>query len=331
VFGSFGKSSAPISGKLNKTSDPWMTPAAITDTGCERELNEDRYAVLQTPSGIAWFVCDGMGGQSGGELAAQIAIDAIRRDLELLPARPPELALRNAFQEANRTIVLRRQNQAFAQMGTTAVAALIQGAEVVLGNVGDSRVYHFQDGNLKQLTVDHTYVQRLVESGEITMEEALAHPDAHILTRCLGAEPRVDVDIRRLWLWKSKSPTSRQALVFCSDGLYTLLRDEEIAQLLATSVPRETCARAVELAKSRGGFDNITLAILPIDGELREEKPSNFVPRNYAADAQATAKNRGRVDSDEPGIARAFLTATLLSVLSSLLTALGFMVYLSRS
>src|SRR3954469_10788979 len=97
-----------------------LVPAAVTDTGCERELNEDRYAVIECPSGMAWLVCDGMGGVSGGELAAQIAIDAIRRDLLNYPPRDPEVALRSAVNESNRVIVLRRQNQAFSQMGTTA-------------------------------------------------------------------------------------------------------------------------------------------------------------------------------------------------------------------
>lgn len=175
-------------------------PAAITDTGCERELNEDRYAVIESPSGLAWLVCDGMGGQTGGELAAQLAIDAIRRDLENLPARPPEIALRSAILEANRIIVLRRQNQAFARMGTTIVAALFNGIEVAIGHVGDSRAYLVRDGAIQPLTTDHTYVQQLVDAGEIRSDQALSHPQAHILTGCIGAEPGLEVTMRRFWI-----------------------------------------------------------------------------------------------------------------------------------
>jgi serine/threonine protein phosphatase PrpC len=102
-----------------------------------------------------------------------------------------------------------------------------------------------------------------------------------------------------------------------------------IAQLLYDNTPKEACAKAVELAKSRGGFDNITLAILPIEGELRSEQPSNYVPKNYIA-ATKTPKGRGRSENEETGMFRAVVTATLLSALSSLLTTLGFMVYLGR-
>ena len=141
---------------------PKLVPAAMTDAGCERELNEDRYAVVESPSGIAWIVCDGMGGTGGGDLAAQLAIDAIRRDLENFGARPVELALRSAIYEANRIIVLRRQNPAFSQMGTTIVAAMFQGPEVLLSHLGDSRAYLVRGRASQQLTIDHTYVQDLV-------------------------------------------------------------------------------------------------------------------------------------------------------------------------
>ena len=162
-------------------------PAAITDVGCERETNEDRYAVIDSPMGKVWLVCDGMGGCLGGELAAQLAIDAIRRGLESREFASTSEALLAAVEEANRVIVLRRQNPAFSGMGTTVVAAMICGDEVVIAHAGDSRAYLVRDKEIQQLTVDHTYVQDLVERGQISDEEALSHPQAHVLTRCLGA------------------------------------------------------------------------------------------------------------------------------------------------
>ncbi len=246
-------------------------PAAITDIGCEREINEDRYAVIDSPSGRAWVVCDGMGGALGGELAAQLAIDAVRRALESGDFDSEAEALRVAIEEANRVIVLRRQNPAFSGMGTTVVAALINDDKVLITHAGDSRAYLIRDGVLQQLTTDHTYVQDLVDRGAITPEEALSHPQSHVLTRCLGAEPRLQLDAQEFWIWQVNEGEPEDRLVLCSDGLYSLVSDTEIADMVSKHSPQEACVQLIELSKSRGGFDNITLAVLPLGGQLREE------------------------------------------------------------
>ena len=251
-------------------------PAAITDTGCERELNEDRYAVVESNSGLAWIVCDGMGGATGGELAAQLAIDAIRRDLENLPPRTPEVALRSAILEANRVIVLRRQNQAFSQMGTTIVSALFSGSELVMGHVGDSRVYLIRDGAIQQLTTDHTYVQELVDKGQIKPEEALSHPQAHILTRAIGSEPGLEVDLHKYWVWETPEGEASDYLLLCTDGLYSLISEGEMANVVSQNTPQRACVKLVETAKARGGFDNITLTVIPLGGQLRQEPPPGY-------------------------------------------------------
>ncbi|MFN8391724.1 MAG: Stp1/IreP family PP2C-type Ser/Thr phosphatase [Bdellovibrionota bacterium] len=253
-------------------------PAAITDIGCEREINEDRYAVIDSPSGRAWVVCDGMGGALGGELAAQLAIDAIRRALETGDYENGAEALRVSIEEANRVIVLRRQNPAFSGMGTTVVGAIINGDEVVITHAGDSRAYLIRDGVLQQLTTDHTYVQDLVERGAITPEEALSHPQSHVLTRCLGAEPRLQLDAQEFWIWEVGENEPEDKLVLCSDGLYSLVSDTEIADHVSKASPQEACVQLIELAKSRGGYDNITLAVLPLGGQLREESAQKEQP-----------------------------------------------------
>ena len=248
-------------------------PAAITDVGCEREINEDRYAVIDSPLGKVWLVCDGMGGSLGGELAAQLAIDAIRRGLEAREYSSTSEALLAAVEEANRVIVLRRQNPAFSSMGTTIVAAMIQGDEVVIAHAGDSRGYLVRGGEIQQLTVDHTYVQELVDRGQISQDEALSHPEAHVLTRCLGSDPRLAVDCQNYWCWKAEEGEEEDYLILCSDGLYSLVTDEEISNQVSSKSPQEACVELVDLAKARGGYDNITLAILPIYGQLKEEEP----------------------------------------------------------
>lgn len=250
-----------------------VIPAAITDVGCERSINEDRYAVIESTSGSLWCVCDGMGGALGGELAAQLAIDAVRRGIDAREYETALEAIRGAIEEANRVIVLRRQNPAFSSMGTTVVAALITDEQVVFANAGDSRAYLVRDGVIQQLTTDHSYVQELIDRGLITPEDALTHPQAHVLTRCLGAEPRLEIDTHSYWIWGAEGGASGDRLVLCTDGLYSLISDEEIATHVTRLPPQESCAYLVELAKARGGYDNITVAVLPISGQLREEEP----------------------------------------------------------
>lgn len=248
-------------------------PAAITDVGCERELNEDRYAVVETSVGRAWVVCDGMGGTLGGELAAQLAIDAIRRGLNARQFSSAGEALQYSVQEANRIIVLRRQNPAFSAMGTTVVSAVIEDDHVVITSVGDSRAYLVRERQINQLTTDHTYVQDLVSRGLLDPSEALSHPQAHVLTRCLGADPGLEVTLQEYWLWPSENAPESDYLVLCTDGLYSLVSDEEIADHVNRLTPQECCVQLVELAKKRGGYDNITIAVLPLSGTLREESP----------------------------------------------------------
>jgi protein phosphatase len=292
---------------------PPPIPAAITDTGCERDLNEDRYAVIESRAGVAWIVCDGMGGATGGELAAQLAIDAVRRDLDKHGHVPVEMALKNAVIEANRVIVLRRQNQAFSQMGTTMVAVMFNGPEVAIANVGDSRAYLVRGGEIQGLTVDHTYVQQLVERGEIQPEEALSHPQAHILTRCIGAEPGIEVDVRKLWIWPPEGGRC-DVLLLCSDGLYSLVSEAEIAQIISMFEPQVACVRLVELAKARGGYDNITVAVVPLEGEIRAD-PLPVLP--------TFGRFMRQGDDSEGSKRRELLPHFVLMILMGVLAAVG--------
>ena len=295
-------------------------PAAITDTGCERDLNEDRYAVIETSTGVAWLVCDGMGGTTGGELAAQLVIDAVKRSLDSQMPASPEIMIRNALVEANRVIVLRRQNPAFSTMGTTAVGAMFEGNEVAIMNVGDSRAYLIRDGEIQQLTTDHTYVQQLVDRGEITHEEAMSHPQAHILTRCVGAEPVIDIDISKYWIWPVAPGVVSDRLVLCSDGLYSLISDREISQIVSAYTPQVACVRLVELAKARGGYDNITITIVPIEGQLRQSQPPTRQRSARQLVAQRPTDGRPRLS-----LARHAAVVAISCVLTTVLTALYFM------
>lgn len=248
-------------------------PAALTDTGCERDLNEDRFMLIEKKDGMVWIVCDGMGGVAGGELAAQLAIEAMKREIEPASLKDPEAVLKHAMIEANRIIVLRRQNPSFAQMGTTAVTACVTRDRLSIAHVGDSRAYLIRDGAIEQLTVDHTLVQEMVDEGRINHEEALTHPQAHILTKCLGSEPGLEISMLSLWIWGRKDYEPYDSILLCSDGLYSHVSDEEIAEIVHNRSPRQAVIELVALAKQRGGYDNITVAVIPVDGQLQSEAP----------------------------------------------------------
>ena len=319
-----GSKKSLMSGPPLEGSDETLVPAAITDAGCERELNEDRYAVIESPSGLAWLVCDGMGGVAGGELAAQLALDAIRRDLENLPPRASDEALRAAILEANRVIVLRRQNPAFGQMGTTVVSALFATPEVVVGHAGDSRAYLIRSGAIQQLTSDHTYVQGLVDKGQIRQEDALSHPEAHILTRCIGSEPGLMVDIHRYWIWPTNEGEAQDSILLCTDGLYSQVTDAEMAKVVADHTPQRACAMLVEMAKVRGGYDNITLAVIPLGGQLREEPPRGYVEGSNIKRKKSANRHHAQSDEQSLNFVRDLVIVGTLTVLAILLTTIVF-------
>ena len=305
---SFGQSSSNL-------LDDQPVPAAITDTGCERDLNEDRYAVVESSSGLAWILCDGMGGVTGGELAAQLAIEAMRRELETSPRRPVDQAVKASITEANRVIALRRQNPAFASMGTTVVAAIFMGSEVGISHVGDSRAYLIRDFSIQQLTHDHTLVQEMVDRGQLKFEEALSHPQAHVLTKCLGSEPGLDVVAKKYWVWETSDTEATDLLLLCSDGLYSHVSDAEISTITSRMTPQAACVELVELAKSRGGFDNITVAIIPLAGQLKREPPVGFDERH----AENKAKKLSAQSNRQSWI-RTIIASAVFSILASLIT-----------
>jgi serine/threonine protein phosphatase PrpC len=320
-----------VSGLAPKRQEDGI-PAAITDIGCEREINEDRYAVIDSPGGRAWIVCDGMGGSLGGELAAQLAIDAIRRALESREFESGEEAIKFAIEEANRVIVLRRQNPAFSSMGTTVVGVLINGDEVTITHAGDSRAYLVRNGEIQQLTVDHTYVQDLVERGAINAEEALSHPQSHVLTRCLGAEPRLELEAQNYWVWDVSGTESDDRIVLCSDGLYSLVTDDEIAEVVSSHTPQESCVRLVELAKGRGGFDNITLAVLPLGGQLHEESPAgaNRTTRRKKVAESTRSSTRNRVPGRKLSLGQRVALMAVLLILGSVLAAAAGIFWMTK-
>lgn len=315
-------------GKARAKAPSNSSAAGLTDVGCERDKNEDRFAVVESACGTGFFVFDGMGGEAGGEAAAQLSVDAIQAVFAQSDSEDGRQLLRSAIERAHQVISLRRQNQVFAGMGTTVVAAMISGPEITIASVGDSRAYLIHDGTIQQLTSDHTYVQELVDQGHIQPQDALVHPQAHILTRCVGATVGFQIDSKALWIWPSNpaDSSSKDVLLLCSDGLYSLISESEMADIATTHSSQDACEHFVKLARQRGGFDNITALIIPIDGVVKTEAPegSPVVKRPQKKRKHKRETRSSQAASKHRSWGFHAVMVSFLCVAASLTTAVGF-------
>jgi protein phosphatase len=234
-----------------------------TDTGRQRQANEDSY--FARPPVFA--VADGMGGAQAGEVASRIAAGAFEDGLDTDAAA--EQQLEGIAREANREIHdLAQRDSSRAGMGTTLTAALVHDDDVALGHVGDSRAYVFRGGELKRLTKDHSLVEELRRQGRLTHEEAEEHPQRSIITRALGPEPDVKVDTMTV------PAKAGDVFLLCSDGLTTMVSDERIKEILSEGrTLRAAVKELVDEANAGGGRDNITAVAFRLaeEGEEPEE------------------------------------------------------------
>jgi PPM family protein phosphatase len=246
---------------------PGIEIANLTDVGCARTENQDYYGYAEPESdeefrrkGRLAVVADGMGGHQGGQVASAIAVESLRDTYLQDEAEDTETALVAAFSGAQAAILqVAAEHPELTGMGTTCVAAAIRDGRLNYGHVGDSRLYLFRNSTISRLTRDHTYVNRLVDEGTITPEQAETHPDRNILTAALGMNRAVPAEFGESTLHPS------DVLLMCTDGLHGLVSDEEMLATATRRSPRDACRELVELAKARGGFDNITLQVIVVD------------------------------------------------------------------
>jgi serine/threonine protein phosphatase PrpC len=231
--------------------------AGFTDPGRKRRRNEDSF-VIDPP---LFAVADGMGGAQAGEVASRLAAAAFREfhDADDLH---PEKRLAAIIKEANRRIYERAADDAqVSGMGTTITAALVAADALVIGHVGDSRAYRLRGGKFEQLTDDHSLVADLVRSGRITPEEADAHPQRSVITRALGTDSEVDVDTFTV------PAESDDLFLICSDGLTTMVDNEQIRDLVTRAQDLEQAGKGlVKAANKAGGEDNITVVLFRLAG-----------------------------------------------------------------
>ena len=240
-----------------------------TDVGCVRQNNEDKagFRFLEgSNTDFLAILADGMGGYERGEDASAIMVDTLIGDNVPEMSKDPSHWLSDKVNKANSHIYgLSSQEQTV--MGTTCSALLIWKKQIYFAHVGDSRIYLFAEGKLKQLTCDHTVVGEMMRSGGITAAEAAVHPQRSILTQAIGTSPQVKPDIFNLM-----DPVRKgDRFLLCSDGLYDLVPDDEICRLLAQPSLRKAALSLVETAKKHGGYDNITVVIVEINEKTNTE------------------------------------------------------------
>ena len=229
-----------------------LTAVALTDIGRIRNRNEDSF--LLDPDASLFAVADGMGGHAAGDVASQTAIAAFAA------AFSETRSLIVALQSANRAVIERGVAEpGKAGMGTTLTAVHIMGRSMLVGHVGDSRLYRLRSHSLQQLTRDHTVAEEMIARGALTRIDAMQHPANSILTRSLGSRAEVEVDELR------EDLESGDVLLLCSDGLTAMVTDDELLTILAQSSSLEERARdLIGAANSRGGVDNITVLLIGV-------------------------------------------------------------------
>ncbi len=240
-----------------------MRISAKSDKGMVRANNQDSYAAGELPGNVAWaVVCDGMGGTSGGNVASATAVKLISEKIATcyhvgMSDNSIKNLLMSAIESANALVYHEgNKNEALYGMGTTVVAVIINVDIVYVASVGDSRAYIVSD-EMFQVTTDHSVVQSMVDSGEITKEEARFHPKKNIITRALGIEPEVRADFFREEIDKEKD-----IVLVCTDGLTNFVSENDILSISKVSSRYEIADDLVKTANENGGGDNITVVAL---------------------------------------------------------------------
>lgn len=237
---------------------------ALSDVGCSRSNNQDNIGLIRFTDqrNILAIVADGMGGHQGGEVASQMAVETVQQHFaKHVAASGCSAALMEGIQAANKAVYqAAQQSKNLLGMGTTLVALAIRAGYAHYAHIGDSRLYLLRNGECVPLTEDHTLVVAMLNAGLLSPEAAINHPDNHIITRAIGTNNALKTD---------RSPTPLRLKIgdqflLCSDGLSDVVNVAEINQIITSHSAQIACKQLVDLANSRGGFDNISVIVIHI-------------------------------------------------------------------
>ena len=259
-----------------KESDPLASSdiqsVSRSHVGRFRTLNEDR--ILDRPNSRLWAIADGMGGHAAGEVASQMTVDGIKRLLTSEDLESPDLEgnafgafLGKVLESVNQEVWEAGQTPEKQGMGTTCTLAAMRGDQLFLAHIGDSRAYLLRDGELHQVSKDHSWVEDAVDQGVITREQARVHPNRNVITRAIGLDqqPQIDTSVMAL--------TVGDLLLLCSDGLNSMIPDEDIHRILKESPTDAVCGDLIGAANEAGGHDNTTV-VTALLGDALSTGPS---------------------------------------------------------
>jgi serine/threonine protein phosphatase PrpC len=263
--------------------DMKATIEAATDTGKVRDHNEDSFLALGGKSSLPGVdallvVADGMGGHAAGEVASQMTVDGIKRLLASEDLESPDLEgnafgmfLGKVLEDVNQEVWQAGQTPEKQGMGTTCTLAAIRGDQLFLAHIGDSRAYLIRDGEMHQVSTDHSWVEEAVAMGTLTREEARVHPNRNVITRAIGLDQQVKVDTSSMPLAKG------DLILLCSDGLNSMIPDDEIKRALLDNGPEKVCQALIDSANNAGGHDNTTVVVATI-GEVVRSRDGDTNP-----------------------------------------------------
>lgn len=242
--------------------------ASLSHIGQVRQRNEDAVGFLNPEDpkvrkarGSLFIVADGMGGHRGGEIASQMAVEAVTSTYYASKEDNPSAALAEALRQANRAIVEKaRSDVTLFGMGTTCTALVVRRDEAFIGHVGDSRAYLLRDGALRRLTEDHSLVGEMMRQGILSDEEARTHPRRNVITRSIGTHEDLEIDGLSAPLPIQEGDT----FLLCSDGLTALVAEAHLQAVLSSKSPRAACDSLVDIANENGGKDNITVLVVKV-------------------------------------------------------------------
>jgi serine/threonine protein phosphatase PrpC len=248
---------------------PGIKLAGLSDVGCQRENNEDRFAYWEPVDdkdfgrkGRLLSVADGMGGHEGGAEASRIAVETLQEIYSSAEDDDIRAILLKAFQTAHERILRYADSHPGLQgMGTTCTALVLRGFDLYYAHIGDSRLYLAREDSMYRLTHDQSYVGKLVEQGILSTEEAGTHPQRHILISALGAGAEVVPESPE----EPLSLESADVMVLCTDGLWSLLGETEMLKVVTSKKPDAACKALVKMARDHGGPDNITVQVAQIE------------------------------------------------------------------
>ena len=277
-----------------------VTVRAATDTGKARDHNEDCYAALgekESPPGAdaLLVVADGMGGHAAGEVASKMTVEGIVQSLNgqsevvsKLEGNAFGAFLGKVLEEVNQDVWQAGQESEKLGMGTTCTLAAIRGGQLYLAHIGDSRAYLFRSGELHQVSKDHSWVEEAVDQGVITREQARIHPNRNVITRAIGLDPQPKIDTSAMAL------ADGDLLLLCSDGLNSMIPDEDILQILKESATDTLCHDLIKAANAAGGNDNTTVVIALVGEQHRAQMPITDPAAKDTLDVRPTLSLWGR-------------------------------------